>query len=395
MFKSGMPVSGDNFIDRIEHLKVFKTYIDNNQHIMIKAPRRFGKTSLVVQLFSLNDYKTIYVDIKRATTLRSLSEQIIDEAYALAGFKGIIQKTKESISALLKQLRASVKIDINIIEVTIETLEKNEKNQIDEVEFFLYALDLVEKIGMEHRINIKFAMDEFQDILGIAKPKILDQMRSVIQHHQNVTYIFLGSIESIMNKIFSSKASAFFHFARIIDLGGLDINELSNYTKTFFTQHSMSFDDSLDTLISYLEGHPYYSIKTLQTLYYKTLDSSSKTMTQEDCINALRLSVYEAKSYIEEVIEKIKSKKHHHAIIWGLANGIKIKNIDSPTLYKTYKSLEDMGYIKKQDRGKYIITDIFLKLLLQQNSDVALTLENEIDFVGLSFKNDSSRVEKN
>ena len=32
---------------------------------------------------------------------------------------------------------------------------------------------------------------------------------------------------------------------------------------------------------------------------------------------------------------------------------------------------------------EYIITDIFLKLLLQQNSDTALTLENEINFVGL------------
>jgi uncharacterized protein len=385
MFKSGMPVRGEDFIDRIEHLKAFKNYIDNNQHIMIKAPRRFGKTSLVVQLFSLHEYKTIYVDIKRATTLRSLSEQIIDEAYSIAGFSGIIQKTKESIATLLKQLRASVKIDISILEVTIETLEKNEKNQIDEVEFFLYALDLVEKIGEEQGFNIKFAMDEFQDILGIANPKILDQMRGVIQHHQNVTYIFLGSIESIMNKIFSSKMSAFFHFVRIIDLGGLDINELRNYSKTFFTQHDMEFDDSLDILIGYLEGHPYYSIKTLQTLYYKTLDSASKTIRAEDCINALLISVYEAKSYIEEVIEKVKSKKHHHAIIWGLANGVKIKNIDSPTLYKTYKSLEDMGYIKKKDRGEYIITDIFLKLLLQQNSDTALTLENEIAFVGLAL----------
>lgn len=385
MFKSGMPVKGEDFIDRIEHLRIFKNYIDNNQHIMIKAPRRFGKTSLVVQLFSLHNYKTIYVDIKRATTLRSLSEQIIDEAYTLAGFSGIIQKTKESVAALLKQLRTTVKIDMSILEVTIETLEKNEKNQIDEVDFFLYALDLVETIGAEQKINIKFAMDEFQDILGIANPKILDQMRSVIQHHQNVTYVFLGSIESIMNKIFSSKSSAFFHFARIMDLGGLDRNELSNYAKTFFTQHAMQFDDSLDTLIDYLEGHPYYSIKTLQTLYYKTLDSTSKTITAEECMNALRVGVYEAKSYIEEVIEKIKSKKHHHAIIWGLANGVKIKNIDSPTLYKTYKSLEDMGYIKRLDRGEYIITDIFLKLLLQQNSDTALTMENEITFVGLAL----------
>ena len=47
MFQSGSPVKGENFIDRKKHLPVFKSYLDNNQHIMIKAPRRFGKTSLI------------------------------------------------------------------------------------------------------------------------------------------------------------------------------------------------------------------------------------------------------------------------------------------------------------------------------------------------------------
>jgi predicted transcriptional regulator len=51
-------------------------------------------------------------------------------------------------------------------------------------------------------------------------------------------------------------------------------------------------------------------------------------------------------------------------------------------LYKTYKSLEEMGYIKKQDRGEYIITDIFLKILLQQDSDIRI-VENKIRFIGL------------
>lgn len=46
MFKSGMPVRGEDFIDRIEHPKIFKTYIDNDQHVVIKAPRRFGKTAI-------------------------------------------------------------------------------------------------------------------------------------------------------------------------------------------------------------------------------------------------------------------------------------------------------------------------------------------------------------
>ncbi|MEA2017049.1 MAG: hypothetical protein U9N59_01265 [Campylobacterota bacterium] len=382
MFKSGMPVYGKDFIDRKQHLVKFNTFIKNNQHIMIKAPRRYGKTSLVVHLFEIHKYNKIYVDIKRATSLQSLAEQIINEAYKYAGIHSIISKAKESISSLFKHLKGTLKIDMQTAELTIEILEKNEKKQIDEVEFFLYAIDLVETIAKKQNINIKFAFDEFQDILTIADNKILDKLRSVIQHHQNVTYIFLGSIESIMNKIFSSKASPFFHFARVIALDGLEINELTEFCKDFFKEHKITYDDFLFEVIYYLDGHPYYTMKTLQSIYYKTLEENSNTVQKDDCIEALTTALFETKSYLEEIIEKIKQKKHHHSVIWHLANGLKDESIDSPTLYKTYKSLEDMGYIKKRNRGEYYITDIFLKILLQQKNDIKL-IEEKIDFVGL------------
>ena len=385
MFKSGMPVKGDNFIDRINHLKKFNIYIQNNQHIMIKAPRRYGKTSLVVQLFELNDYKKIYIDIKRATSLRQLSSLIIDEVYTIAGFTGIIQKASNSISSLFKQLRANLKLSIDTIELTLEKLEQNEKNNIDEVEYFLYSLDLVEQIAKQKNINIKFAMDEFQDILNLTNKSILDKTRSVIQHHQNVTYIFLGSIETIMNKIFSSKSSPFFHFARVIVLGGFDIDELLSYTQKFFDKQNIKYDNSIEHILYYLEGHPYYSIKVLQTIYYKTLETNNKNISADECLEAITIALYETKSYLEEIIEKIKLKKHHHIVLWSLANDKKIENLDSPTVYKTYVSLQNMGYIKKENRGEYIITDIFLKIILQQNNDLSFTLDNKIEFKELEL----------
>ncbi len=383
MFKSGMPVHGKDFIDRKQHIKKFNTFIQNNQHIMIKAPRRYGKTSLVVHLFELYSYDKIYVDIKRATSLQSLAEQIINEAYKYAGIDGIVSKAKKSISSLFKQLKGSLKIDIDIAEFTIEVLEKNEKSEIDEVEFFLYAIDIVETVAKKQNINIKFAFDEFQDILLIADKKILDKLRSVIQHHEYVTYIFLGSIESIMNKIFSSKASPFFHFARVITLDGLDIDELSTFCRDFFDKKGITYSEFLFETIKYLEGHPFYTMKTLQSVYYKLLEEDKHHIDKDDCIEALTTAFFETKSYLEEIMEKIKQKKHHLKVLANLANSTKDTSIDSPTLYKTYKSLEDMGYIKNIDRGEYIISDIFLKILLQQENNINL-IEEKVNFFTLN-----------
>ena len=64
MFRTGSPVKGKDFIDRKKHLPLFKAYLDNNQHIMIKAPRRFGKTSLVKHIFDYEKkYEYIYTDV--------------------------------------------------------------------------------------------------------------------------------------------------------------------------------------------------------------------------------------------------------------------------------------------------------------------------------------------
>ena len=369
MFKSGMPVYGKDFIDRKKHLTKFNAYISGNQHIMIKAPRRFGKTSMIVHIFETYKYPKIYIDVKRAVSLARLSEQIIDEAYKHAGIDGIVQKAKESVSGLFRQLRATLKIDFEVAELTVETLEKNEKNRLDETEFFLYAIELVETIAKKREINIKLAFDEFQDILDIADSSLLDKMRSVAQHHQNVTYIFLGSVESVMNKIFSNKSSAFFHFARVIELDGLDTEEVVSFCKEFFGSEGIVCDDFLFELVRRLEGHPYYTMKTLQSAYYKALEDGAKSISKNDCLEAVTVCLFETKPYLEEIIEKIKQKKYHYAVLWSLANNQKERRIDSQTLYKTYKSLENTGHIKKTGRGEYALSDIFLKILLRRGND--------------------------
>jgi len=265
MFKTGSPVKVNDFIDRKKHLPIFKAYLENNQHVMIKAPRRFGKTSLIKQVFEHEkSFHYIYVDLRRATNLTSLANQILEKAYSFAGVENFMEQFKKSITGLLKTIQ-SIKID-DIGEITLKHLENG---ITDEREYFLHSLDVVEKISSKKELNIKFVLDEFQDILRISDDFILEQMRSVIQHHEAVTYVFLGSIESIMTNIFSSKASPFFHFARIMSLDGLDIDELYDYTKEVFDKQNIKYDDSLLKMLQFLQGHPDYSAQVLQALYYK------------------------------------------------------------------------------------------------------------------------------
>ncbi len=63
-------------------MPLFKTYIDENQSFMIKAPRRFGKTSIIKHLLEdKKEYQFVYIDIKRVSTLKSLANKQIRECF--------------------------------------------------------------------------------------------------------------------------------------------------------------------------------------------------------------------------------------------------------------------------------------------------------------------------
>ncbi len=369
MFKTGNPVTGKDFIDRKNHLPLFKTYIDQNQSFMIKAPRRFGKTSIVKHLLeNKKEYVFVYVDIKRISTLKSLADNIINKAYQISAIDNFLYKVKNSMFDLLKSIQ-KVKID-DIAEITIKMYERND---IDDVEYFLHSIDVMNSIAKKKAINVKFALDEFQDILKISSNDILDKARSVMQHHNNITYIFLGSIETIMTKIFEHKSSPFFHFATIVDLPPLDIEELYRYSKNVFDQKGIKVEH-LRYLLEYLNGHPDYSLQVLQKLYFIAIANDMNSLTQKDIYLILVDVLHSNKAYVEELISKAKQKKHSLEVLFSIANNNKIK-LDSKSLYNVNSSLEDMGLIKRIGLGQYIINDIFLKLYLQQKDNEIVLLD--------------------
>jgi len=362
MFVTGKPVSGKSFIDRKKHIPLFRTYLEQNQSFMIKAPRRFGKTSLVKHLLE-GKKEFIYIDVKRVSSLQSLANKIIDSAYKLSTIDNFLYKAQNSLFDLFKSIQ-QLQID-DIAEVTIKLLEKKES---DAMEFFLHSLDVVEQIAQKQNLQVKFVFDEFQDILTITSYDILDKTRSVMQHHNHITYIFLGSIESIMTKIFEHKSSAFFHFAIIVELPPLDVEELYQYSVDVFKQKNIEVE-GLKEVLEFFKGHPDYSLQFLQKLYFTALAEEKKRFHTLELLELLQEVFFANKAYIEELISKAKQKKHSLDVLYSIANNTKVK-LDSKTLYNVHKSLEDMGLIKRVKTGHYVINDLFLELYLQQNGDV-------------------------
>ncbi len=112
-------------------------------------------------------------------------------------------------------------------------------------------------------------------------------------------------------------------------------------------------------------------------MYFRYLVNETKYIGYDEMYDALKSTILENKAYLEELISKTKMKKHHYEVLHAIANNKELK-LSSGTLYNIRVALEEMGLIKNVSRGKYVITDVFLNVLLQQNNDEAFALEEKL-----------------
>jgi hypothetical protein len=238
----------------------------------------------------------------------------------------------------------------------------------------LAALDTADKIGAKLGVNIKIIFDEFQDILQLADESILNKLRTVAQHHENLTYIFLGSIESVMKKIFENKSSPFFYFAKIMKLPPLDVSEIIEAAHERLSAAGVVDFGGLDRMIAYYRGNPDYTMQALQSVYNRVkLDGITK-IENELLLEIMADVANSNDAYIGELISSAKRKKHHINVLWAIANN-EASSLDNKTLYQVHMPLENMGLISKEGIGRYVINDILLQMALR-DKDAVLELEN-------------------
>lgn len=359
MFVVGKPVIDDNFYDRTQILRQVKALIKSQQDFMIKAPRRYGKTSLIKE--ALKTQKYIYIDIRRVPNIEMIPDELIEKAYEFTGIYSIKQKIKENVVKFLSNIKGKAKIDYKIVEASVEYLTKEkEKNSCEDL---IEALKTIEAIARSLGKTIIIVFDEFQDIkkFDCKSGDILEVLRGTIQHFEWVHCIFLGSIESIMTEIFENKKSPFFNYCRKLKLEPFDIDELLVQLVKAFESKGKKFKDidEFQKLLQKLGGHPANTMIVMQNLYYKSLEKNGDTITKEDLDKAYEDGYFEMLDLIEQYIIEIKDKKHYHDVLYKLANNQK-QTLSPQASHQVRRGLLNMGYLQKVNKGDYKIIDNFL-----------------------------------
>jgi AAA+ ATPase superfamily predicted ATPase len=255
-FQFGIAINDDAFCNRNNEIKFLKNQIKNSYSTWLFSPRRFGKTSLINKVFrETKSAICIYVDLYNIKSVDDFSRKYSSMiAKSLFSWKDDIKKLSKKLSESFSNLSPAVSFD----EFGNPSLSLN-INKIEKQADIETILEIPNKISIQRNKRICIAFDEFQEIKRI-DPFLLNWMRSSFQRHHGISYIFLGSKQSMMEEIFTATPSPFYEFAVKMNLSVISHSELFRFIKRKFDEHNLEIhDNTLNILLEKSECQPHYT----------------------------------------------------------------------------------------------------------------------------------------
>ena len=298
---------GEQFYDRREMLSDLKSrFLSGQTNVVIYGPRRYGKSSLVAELADQLEgegFSCLSFDM-----VKMPSVNLFAEAYATKLYRRLapVRSGIRQVADFFKRLRPKITIgpdgeagfsfDSSSAEMGPEELAE--------------ILELPQRLANGQRVLI--ILDEFQEVEGLLPKCGFERvMRSVIQSHRDISYIFLGSRYHLLRRMFTDHARPFYKSALTMLLDKPPIQESVDFIISRF--QSAGLDISPQTarlLVDKITNIPYY-IQQLGFEVFRLVDEAERKLaTDEDVLAAYaRLSGFNKDQYEQAMLSFSTAQK--------------------------------------------------------------------------------------
>ena len=380
----GQAVRGNDFWKRVNELASIWSAIESGSHILLVAPRRVGKTSI---MFNLQDepkdgYIVVYIDTESADSENEFWQKLFN-ALLEEEFVGRLKKYSKKFGSFLE------KIKIN--KITTKGVEFGDGSIVDYATAFE---KLIKELDSDKKLIIM--VDEFaQTVENIIKYEDEKNAHSFLRTHRalrqnenlanKVTFVYAGSIglESVVTKMGATKL--------VNDLNSIKVKPLSSDEAIVFTQvlcKSISIEmneDMIRQLLSKIEWLiPFYIQLLIQEISILCREEKEGVVSSEMIEKAIERALghrhlfdhwrsklkdgFTKKGYLfaKEILNIICEK--HTMSSLKIRNKATKHELDEDDAREIIHSLEYDGYITKYEDGKtYRFNSPILKLWWYKN----------------------------
>jgi hypothetical protein len=306
-FSYGSLALDDAFADRESEVAELTSDIRNGQDVVVFAPRRCGKSSLiwrVARVMAAERVLVAQVDLMTTPTKESLAAALARSIYEQIASP--LERAREKALAPFRSLQLQPTINVNPNDGSFSFSFGVAQRPADIDATLERLLELPAELGGARSRRTALVMDEFQEIVEIdsSMPKLL---RSVFQTQPEVSHVYLGSKHHIMERIFNDANEPFWRSAKSIELGMIPADPFADFIVERFRVTGKSVEPGVvEELLARTGGHPYAT----QELCYFLWEQAGTT---------------EAASQVEldQALSSVLHSEHaHFSLLWDNASAV-------------------------------------------------------------------------
>jgi uncharacterized protein len=256
-FRYGALALDEAFTDREAEVAELLSDVLNGQDVVVFAPRRYGKSSLVWRVSQeaiAQGVLVAHVNLMTTPTKEKLAEKLAETIH-------------DDVASTLFRARERLRVFAGLRITPVVTVEPDTGKlgfsfdtgrQPQDVDATLERLlELPGQLAAERERKVALVLDEFQEIVDIDRnlPKL---MRSVFETQPGVAHVYLGSKRHMLERIFNDENEPFWRSAKQMQLGVIAPPLFRGYIEARFQATGRRIGpDVIDRVLDATHGHPY------------------------------------------------------------------------------------------------------------------------------------------
>lgn len=253
-FPQGVAVDAA-FCNRDEERASIKRSIERHEHLVLVAPRRYGKTSLMAQVLSECAFPGESVDFLFTLTQAEV-KKLIEQATSKI-LNQLLRKSKISPAKIIQKIKQfNPKLTLNFLGQSIEISSQQSGEQ--SISELLLALD---QFAAQAKQTCVMVFDEFQQIGALKENHAVEAaIRHAVERSQYITYIFCGSKRHLLNEMFSSKARPLYRLCNLLTIDRISSECYRDFLNKAAKKQwkKILANEVIDEILALTKNHPYY-----------------------------------------------------------------------------------------------------------------------------------------
>lgn len=253
------PAPAADLVGRQDVLAALAERAARGRFVLLTAPRRYGKTTLVRRLASdalgTKDLAVVIVDLLGVQTVDDIALRMAQAWARLPS--GPIARAAARVLPFV----SGISFAGGAVGLTLQPRAGTSPATLEAV------LDIPRAVAERSRTRILVVLDEFQSVAEVDRADAI--IRSQIQHQtESVSYLFAGSEQSVLDMLFTDRARPLYGQAERIALDPFEPDALADYVEDRLRGTGRSITEA--ALAAYLDlvgGHPQRSMLVADAMW--------------------------------------------------------------------------------------------------------------------------------